>query len=125
KLIGAFTFLALMIASLGLFGLAAFMTQRRTKEIGVRKVLGASIPSVVMLLSREFIIWVIIANLVAWPISHYAMTKWLQSFAYRIDINIWVFITAGIIALIIAIGTVTYQSIKAAIANPTNSLRAE
>ena len=125
KLISTFTFLALMIASLGLFGLASFMTEQRTKEIGVRKVLGASITGIVVLLSREFIKWVFLANLIAWPLAYYFMNNWLQNFAYRITISWWMFFVAGILALVMALITVSYQSIKAAIANPVDSLRYE
>ncbi len=125
RLISTFTSIAFIIASLGLFGLSSFMTERRTKEIGVRKVLGASIPGIVILLSKEFIKWVLLANLIAWPIAYYFMNQWLQDFAYRTDISIWIFCLSGIVALIIAVGTVAYQSIKAAVANPIESIRYE
>ena len=125
QLFTSFSILAIIIASLGLFGLAAFITEQRTKEIGVRKVMGASIPSILVLLLREFAKWVLIANIVAWPIAYYFMEKWLQDFSYRVGLEIWIFPAAGIAALIIAIATVSYQVIKAARANPVNSLRYE
>ena len=120
-----FTSLAIIIACLGLFGLASFSTERRIKEIGIRKTLGASVGHIVGLLSMEFTRWVILANVAAWPVAWYIMNKWLQNFAYRIEMNIWAFLFAGILALIISMITVSYQSIKAAIANPIRSLRYE
>jgi putative ABC transport system permease protein len=121
----SFAFLAIFISCLGLFGLASFMTELRTKEIGVRKTLGASVQGILMLLSREFTRWVLLANLVAWPVAYYAMNKWLQGFAYKVDITPWVFIGSGLIALMIAMLTVGFHTIKAATANPVDSLRYE
>ena len=120
-----FTSLAIIIACLGLFGLASFSTERRIKEIGIRKTLGASVGHIVGLLSMEFTRWVILANVAAWPVAWFIMNKWLQNFAYRIEMSIWVFLFAGVLALIISMITVSYQSIKAAIANPIRSLRYE
>lgn len=120
-----FSFIAIFIACLGLFGLAAFITERRIKEIGIRKVLGASILEIIVLLSKEFTKWVVIANLIAWPIAYYLMNNWLKDFAYRIELNWTVFILSGLIALLIALATVSYQAIKAALANPVESLRYE
>jgi len=120
-----FTMIAIIISCLGLYGLAAYMAERKTKEIGVRKVLGASIMNIVSKLSKEFILIIIIANVIAWPIAYFFMHKWLQNFAYRIDLNIWIFILSGLTALVIALVTVSYQSIKAARANPVDSLRYE
>ena len=120
-----FSGLAILIACLGLFGLAAFTTQQRTKEIGIRKILGASVSGIVCLLSKDFLKLVLIANLIAWPIAYYAMNQWLQSFAYRINLGIGTFILSGLIALLIAILTVSYQAIKAARANPVEALRYE
>lgn len=120
-----FSGLAILIACLGLFGLAAFTTQQRTKEIGIRKILGASVSGIVCLLSKDFLKLVLIANLIAWPIAYYAMNQWLQSFAYRIDLGISTFILSGLIALLIALLTVSYQAIKAARANPVEALRYE
>ena len=120
-----FSALSILIACMGLYGLSLYTAQRRTKEIGVRKVLGASIHSLLVLLSKEFLKWVIIANLIAWPISYYLMNVWLQDFAYRINISWWVFVLSGTIALIIALATVSFQAFKAATANPVESLRYE
>jgi len=120
-----FSILAILIACLGLLGLAAFTTEQRTKEVGIRKILGATIPGIVFLLLKDFAKWVIISNIIAWPIAYFALNKWLEDFAYRIDISLWVFIAASIGAMLIAIFTVSYQSIKAAIANPVKSLRYE
>jgi len=125
KLFTSFSVLAIFIACLGLFGLISFSAERRTKEVGVRKVLGASVQRITILLSKEFIIWVLLANIIAWPVAYYFMNKWLQDFAFRIDITLWPFLVSGLIALIIAIATVSYQSIKAAIANPVDSLKYE
>jgi len=120
-----FSFLAIFIACLGLFGLAAFAAERRTKEIGIRKVLGASVSGIVGMLSKEFIILVLIANVVAWPVAWYAMSRWLQDFAYRISLGIGTFILAGLLALVIALLTVSWQALRAATANPVESLRYE
>ncbi len=120
-----FSVLAIFIACLGLFGLATFIAKQRTKEIGIRKVLGASVTSVTKMLSKGFIKLVIIACIIAIPLSYLAMNKWLQSFAYRIHIGWWVFVIAGAMAILIALITVSFQAIKAAIANPVESLRTE
>ena len=125
KIFGYFTFLAIFIACLGLFGLASFTAEQRTKEIGVRKVLGASVSNIIFLLSKEFLKWVVIANLIAWPVAWYALSSWLENFAYRTNIGIWVFILSGAVAVIIAILTVGFQAVKAAIMNPVESLRYE
>ena len=121
----AFAFLAILISCLGLFGLASFMIEVRTKEIGIRKTLGASVHGVVMLLSREFVKWVILANIIALPVAYYFMGKWLQSFAYKIELIWWMFALAGGIALVIALATIGFQTIKAATANPVKALRYE
>ena len=120
-----FTALSLFIACLGLFGLSAYIAERRIKEIGVRKVLGASVPNVVMLLSKDFLILTLIAAVIAFPIAWWWMNKWLEDFAYRININWTVFIIAGLCTLLVALLTVSFQAIKAAIANPVKSLRTE
>jgi len=120
-----FTLFAIFIACLGLFGLASFTAEQRTKEIGVRKVLGASVYGIVILLSKEFAKWVFIANIIAWPVAYYAMNKWLQDFAYRTNMGVWIFILAGALALIIALLTVSYQAIRAALSNPVEALRYE
>jgi len=120
-----FTFLAIVIACLGLFGLASYATDRRIKEIGVRKVLGSSVGQILLLLSKDFSKLVLLANIVAWPIAWYAMNKWLQNFAYHTQITIWIFIISGIIALIIALLTVSFRTIKAANSNPVKALKYE
>ena len=125
ELFNVFAGLAIIISCLGLFGLAAFTAEQKTKEVGIRKVLGSSVAGIVMMLSKEFVKWIVIANLVAWPIAYYLIDAWLMDFAYKIDIGIWVFLISGLIALVIAIITVAFQTIKAAIANPIESLRYE
>jgi putative ABC transport system permease protein len=125
KIFTSFAFVGVIIASLGLFGLAAFIIRQRVKEIGIRKVLGASSATITGMLSKEFLKLVVIAILVSVPVTWYAMNKWLQQFAYRIDISWWVFVVAGLLALLVAFVTVSYQAIKAALANPVKSLRSE
>ena len=122
---GIFAVIAIIIACLGLFGLASYTAEVRTKEIGIRKVLGAKVSGIVALLSKEFLLLILIANLIAWPLSYYFMNKWLNEFAYKTRFSFWLFIAAGVIAMIITILTISYQSIKAAIANPVKSLRYE
>jgi putative ABC transport system permease protein len=117
--------LAILISCLGLYGLASFSTEKRTKEIGIRKILGASVKDVVYLLSKNFVRLVLIANLIAWPLAWLALNRWLQDYAYRIPISWWVFALAGIAALLIALGTVSSLTIKAATSNPVKSLRTE
>lgn len=124
-ILGIFSGLTIFIACLGLFGLATFTAEQRNKEIGIRKVLGASIPDVIGLLSKEFIILVGIAIVIATPVAWWAMNVWLQDFAYRIKISWWVFVMAGLSAIVIALMTVSFQAIKAAMANPVKSLRTE
>lgn len=116
---------AMIIACLGLFGLAALLVVRRTKEIGIRKVLGASTTGIVNLLSKDFAKLVVMANLVAWPLAYFAMNKWLQDFAYRIQPEVWTFLGAGVLALGIALLTISFQAIKSALANPVEALRYE
>jgi len=125
KLFLFFSAFAIFIACLGLFGLVSFMADQRTKEIGIRKVLGASVENVVLLLIKEFTKWVVLANVIAWPIAYFAMTRWLQNFAYRINTEVWMFLVSGSIALVIALLTVSVKAIKAAISNPADSLRYE
>ncbi len=122
-LIQLFAILAILIACLGLFGLASFSAEQRTKEIGIRKVLGASVSGIVLLLSKEFTKWILVANIIAWPAAYFTMNNWLQSFAYRTDIEIWTFVFSAAIALAIALLTVSYQSVKAALANPVEALK--
>ena len=125
QIFSAFAIIAIIIASLGLFGLSAFVIDQRTKEIGIRKVLGASVQSVLLLVSKEFLLLVGIAFIISVPVTWWAMHVWLQDFAYRIHISVWVFIIAGIAAILIALLTVSFQAIKAAVANPVKSLRTE
>ncbi|MFK2821326.1 FtsX-like permease family protein [Flavobacteriaceae sp. LMIT009] len=120
-----FTILAILISCLGLFGLASFVAEQRTKEIGVRKVLGATVTNLWMLLSKDFVQLVIISLVVATPLAYYVMSRWIEKFTYRTDISLWIFLAAGLGALIITLATVSFQSIKAALSNPTKSLRTE
>jgi hypothetical protein len=120
-----FTLLAIFIACMGLYGLSSFTTSQRTREIGIRKVLGASVPGIVMMLSKELTRCVLLANLIAWPAAYLAMRSWLADFAYRIDIEILLFIQAAVLALVIALLTVGYQTVRAALANPAVSLKYE
>ncbi|MBO9638546.1 MAG: ABC transporter permease, partial [Siphonobacter aquaeclarae] len=125
SIIGYFAGLAVFISCLGLFGLIALAAQQRTKEIGIRKVLGASISQIVVLLSKDFLRLVLLSILIAGPIAWYFMDKWLQAFAYRIDIAWWMYAAAGLAALTIAFATVGFHSVKAAVVNPSKSLKSE
>jgi len=125
KLSSLFALLAIFISCLGLFGLAAYIAEQRTKEIGIRKVLGASVPQIWLLLSKEFIALVLISCLIASPVAFYYMQDWLGQYSYRISISPLVFVTAGMVAVIITIITISFQSIRAALANPVRSLRTE
>ena len=125
RLFSLFSLLAIFIACMGLLGLAAYVTQKRTKEIGVRKVIGASTMQIVGLLSKDFLKLVFIALIIATPIAWFGMNRWLQDFAFAISLSWWMFILAGVIAIAIAFATVSYQSIKAAMANPIQALRDE
>ena len=125
KAIGLFAALAIVISCLGILGMAIFSTQQRTKEIGVRKVVGASVADILVMLTKNFTQWVLLANIFAWPIAWYAMNKWLQSYAYRIELRWWIFALAGVFAMLIALLTVSWQAIRAARANPVESLRYE
>ena len=120
-----FAILAIIIACLGLLGLATYIAEQRTKEIGVRKVLGASVTNIVRMLSKDFVKLVVIAFIIATPIAWWFMDKWLQDFAYRIELNWWIFTVVGLLALVVALTTLSFQAIKAAISNPVNSLRTE
>ena len=120
-----FATISIIIGCLGLFGLSAFTAERRTKEIGVRKVLGASVANIVALLSKEFIRLIIIAILIGSPIAWFGMNHWLNDFAYHVDLAWWMFAAAGLLAIIIALLTVSFQSIKAALMNPVKSLKSE
>ncbi len=125
KFFTIFAALAIFIACLGLFGLAAFTAEQKTKEIGVRKVLGASVPSIVSILLKQFTKWVIFANIIAWPIGYYIMKNWLQNFAYHIDLKVEYFLLSGFITLLIAVTTVSYLAISAANRNPVRALKYE
>ena len=125
KLFGAFSLLAILIACLGLFGLVSFITEQRTKEIGIRKILGASASNIVSLISMDFLRLVLLALVIATPLAWYTMNQWLANFAFRIELQWWMFLAAGVTAIIIALGTISIQSIKAAINNPVDSLRTE
>lgn len=125
RIFGYFAFVAIFVSCLGIFGLASFTAEKKTKEIGIRKVLGATVSSIVVLLSKEFSRWILLANIIAWPVGWYVMHKWLDNFAYRTSLNPWPFILAGALSFVIAALPIGYQSIKAAIANPIDSLRYE
>jgi putative ABC transport system permease protein len=125
KIFQYFTGLAILIACLGLFGLASFTAEQRTKEIGIRKILGAKVSGIVLLLSKEFTKWILVANIIAWPVAYFLSKKWLQGFAYRMNLGWGVFVLSAVLALTIAVLTVSYQAIKAALANPVESLRYE
>jgi putative ABC transport system permease protein len=125
KIAITFAILAIVIACLGLFGLATYMAEQRTKEIGIRKVLGASVTTLAGMLSKDFLKLVIISFCIAVPLSWWAMYKWLQDFAYRVNISWWIFLLAGVVAVLIALVTVSFQAVKAALANPVKSLRTE
>ena len=120
-----FAFLAIAIACFGLLGLSAYNVLQRTKEVGIRKVLGASVQSLLYILSRDFLLLVVLAFVIAIPLSFLAMQRWLESFAYRISIGWWVYAAAGALAICIALVTVGLQALKAALANPIRSLRTE
>jgi putative ABC transport system permease protein len=125
QIFGAFTFIAVLIACLGLFGLSAYTVQKRVKEIGIRKTFGASIGGIIILLSKSFAKWILLSNIIAWPIAYLTVHKWLQNFAYRTNITIGILVFSGILALLTALLTISCQTVKAALANPVDSLRYE
>jgi len=125
QIVGILAGLAIFISCLGLFGLASHSAEKRVKEIAVRKVLGASVQNITLLLSGSFLKLVLFANLISWPIAWYAVHHWLQGYAFRISIQWWIFVIAGLASILIAFFTVSFQSIKAAVANPVKSLRSE
>ena len=120
-----FTLFALLIAALGLYGLASFISEQRTKEIGIRRAMGSTIGKIAYILSRDFAKPVLLANIVAWPLAWFTMNKWLQDFTYRADLALWIFPAAALITLLLALITVNLKTIRAASANPVNSLRYE
>lgn len=124
-LFNAFAVIAILISCLGLFGLATYTAQVKVKEIGIRKVLGASVLNITAMLSKDFLILVCVSLLIASPIGWFAMNKWLQNYQYRIDIHWWIFALAGAAAIIIAFATIGFQAFKAALTNPVKSLRSE
>ena len=125
KIVGILAGLAIFISCLGLFGLASYAAERRVKEIGIRKVMGASINSIVALLSKHFFRLVLLANAIAWPLAYFAIHRWLDDYAYRIPMSWWVFVLAGVLALGIALVTVSVLAVRAAVANPVEALRSE
>jgi putative ABC transport system permease protein len=125
RIVTLFSCLAIFVSCLGLFGLAAYVAEQRTKEIGVRKVLGAPLSNIMWLLSGQFVKWVIVANLIAWPVGYWVMNRWLQGFAFKSSLSIWIFLASGLAALMIAAITVSSQVAKAALANPADSLKYE
>jgi putative ABC transport system permease protein len=124
-LVLSFTFLIIFIAALGLLGLSAFMTVKRTRETGIRRVMGASQQQILYLFLLQFSKWVVISNIIAWPVSYFVIQPWLQNFTYRIDFPFWTFIISLLLSLIIAVITVSWQSVKAARMNPATSIRVE
>jgi putative ABC transport system permease protein len=125
RLLTTSTFISILIACLGLLGLASYTAQQRTKEIGIRKVLGASASQIAMMLSHEFTKWVVIASIIAFPVAYFVMSQWLQNFAYRTSIGLWIFILSALLAFVLAMLTVSLQAFKAGMANPVDSLRYE
>ncbi|OGU60100.1 MAG: hypothetical protein A2V66_10425 [Ignavibacteria bacterium RBG_13_36_8] len=125
SIVNVFTFIGLFIACLGLLGLVSFIVEQRKKEIGIRKVLGSSVSNVMYLLLKEFFKWILISNIIAWPIAYILMNSWLQDFAYRIQIELDVFVYAGLLSILLMLVTVSYQSVKAAVANPIDSIKHE
>ncbi len=125
SIIDGFSVIAIILACMGLFGLISQNTERRIKEIGVRKILGASVNSIVFIIIRDLLKWVVLANIIAFPLAWFIMNKWLQNYAYHTDLSWWMFLLAGGIALVIALATVSFQAIKAATINPVESLRYE
>ena len=125
KTLGWFSLVSIILASIGLLAMAYFVTENKTKEIGIRKINGAKVSEIMVMLNRDFVKWVAIAFVIATPIAYYAMNKWLESFAYKTELSWWVFALAGLIALTIAMITVSWQSWKAATRNPVEALRYE
>jgi len=120
-----FTFIAILIACLGLFGLAMFSAEQRTREIGIRKALGATVSEIALMLSKSFVKWVLVANIFAWPLTYWFTADWLEDYPYRIDVGAGIYALAGLLALVIALLAVSYQTVKAARGNPVDALRYE
>ena len=125
KVVSLFSILAIFVSCLGLFGLAAFVTEQRTKEIGIRKIVGARLSTILWLLTSQFVKWVVVANLIAWPVGYWIMDRWLKGFAFRTSLTVWLFLASGLTAVAIAILTISRQAFRAARANPADSLRYE
>jgi len=125
KVLNWFTLMAIFISSLGLLGLISLMTEQRTKEIGIRKILGASVFEIVQILLKDFVLWILLANIIAWPIAWFTMNKWVENFAYHIDISLWIFLLSGVLALVIALLAVSLQTVRAATTNPIESIKYE
>lgn len=125
SIIMIFSLFSVFVGCLGLFGLASFTAEEKTKEIGIRKVLGSTVGEITLMLSKQFLKWVLVANVIAWPLAYFAMDSWLQNFAYKTDLSIGIFLIAGLIAILIALSTVSYQAVKAALMNPVSSLKHE
>jgi putative ABC transport system permease protein len=125
RLFNLFSVLSIIVACLGLFGLASFTAEQKTKEIGIRKVLGARISDIVTLTAKEFLKWIAVANLIAWPVGYYLMIQWLNNFVYKASIGLEVFLLASGLTLFVVIITISYQTVKAALGNPVDSLRYE
>ena len=125
KVLAYFTFLSIFIACLGLFGLASFSAEQRFREIGIRKALGATVPGITVMLCKEFLKLVLLATLAALPFSYFAMSNWLQGYAYRMDLDILIFVLPAVLAILTALFTVSYQAIRAALANPIDALKCQ
>jgi putative ABC transport system permease protein len=125
KLFRYFGLIAVFISCLGLLGLSAFMAEQKTKEIGIRKTLGASVPRVVLLLTKQFLMWILLANVIAWPVAYVAMRNWLDNYPFRTSLGLHLFPLSGTAALVITLPTVSFQAVRAARANPVDSLRYE
>ena len=125
EMTGALGILAILLSCMGLFGLSSFGVERRIKEIGIRKVLGATVSSIIKHISKEFVVLVVIANVIIWPLAYFALNRWLQTFAYRVNIDWWTFVLTGSAVLSVSLLTASWQIIRAATANPVDSLRYE
>lgn len=125
RMFAIFSMIAVFIACMGVFGLSTFMADQKRKEIGIRKVLGAPVSKIVYLLSRDLVRLVLLANFIGWPVAYYAMNCWFQNFAFRTNINPWIFLLSAFVTLAVSLGTLSFQTIKAARSNPVDSLRYE